>query len=311
MRWYKIVVDGQPLFDATGDPNALDVEIDISVSKNLQPADAASFVRIWGIPLSMLQNANSKFMDKTIEVWGGMQKGLPLANPSQAGMLVTGKINPALGNWVGIDMTLDFYVKAGAGQSNVPRAANLIHDWPANTPLKQALQKAFNTAYPTMKQIINISDKLKLPYADTGFYQTFRQYHEYIYSISKAIIKDANYLGIQMMMHGDTVHVDDGTQTATSGPKIDPWDLVGQPIWTGVKSCQFKTVMRADILPAMTVTIPTTFANFGDASNQQGVADASNTIGGSWRIMNVHHVGKFRNPDWQSWVTVFNAQKGS
>ena len=108
MRFYKIVTPGQT-WDATGDSSALNVELDIPVSPGHLTVGA--FVRIWGIDRQTLLNARV-FNRQSIQVFGGMQKGLPLANPNQQGLLVQGSIFPALGNWVGTDQTLDLYIVA-------------------------------------------------------------------------------------------------------------------------------------------------------------------------------------------------------
>src|SRR6202012_1802186 len=97
MRWYKIVLSGGQTWDATGDPNALNVKLDIPVAAENAPK-AGAYVQIWGIPLSTLLNA-SQYNNQDISVYGGMQQGLPLANPNQQGLLCRGKILPALGNW--------------------------------------------------------------------------------------------------------------------------------------------------------------------------------------------------------------------
>ena len=72
MRWYKIVA-GSTTFDATGDANALNVELDIPVAVDHNPKSGA-FVRVWGIARQTLLNARS-FNNQPIQVFGGMQKG--------------------------------------------------------------------------------------------------------------------------------------------------------------------------------------------------------------------------------------------
>ena len=129
MRRYKVVVGsgGSGMtWDATGDPNALNVELDLAVTFHNAPENGNScFVRVWGIPLQTILTAN-QFNNMPILVYAGMQQGLPLANPSQQGLLIQGTVFPCLGNWRLTDMTLDFYIKVGAdGAPNVPGAANL------------------------------------------------------------------------------------------------------------------------------------------------------------------------------------------
>ena len=305
MRWYKIEAAGLT-FDATGDPNALNVEMDIPVAPEHIPK-AGAFCRVWGIPLQMLLNAKS-YNNQAIKVYGGMQKGLPLANPGQQGLLTEGKIFPALGNWVGTDMTLDFYIAAGKGENNPGKDVNLVHDWPANTPMKGAIDKALKNAYPAFKRVINISDNLKLPHDDRGPYQRSGQYANYLFSISKGILGNMkDYPGVNMVFHGDTIYVDDGTQNSSGNIQINFQDLIGQPIWTGIKTIQFKTVMRGDIMVMKTVTLPKTLATLTPAAGTQVGGEGSNIISGNFRIDQIRHTGNFRQPDWPSWASTFDA----
>ena len=115
MRWYKITVGGQT-WDATGDPNALNVELDLPVAPDHLPKSGA-WARVWGIPLQTLLNAKS-FNSQPIYVYGGMQKGLPLANPAQSGLLVQGFIFQAFGNWIDVtQQSLDLVIMAGSGST--------------------------------------------------------------------------------------------------------------------------------------------------------------------------------------------------
>jgi hypothetical protein len=306
-RWYKIITPGQT-YDATGDPFALNVEMDITVGPQ-HGAVSGSFVRVWGIPLSTILTAN-QFNNQQIQVYGGMQKGLPLSNPAQQGLLAQGTIFPCVGNWVNTDMTLDFYLAPPTGGTNVPTAANVAHNWKAGTPLAQALQKTLSTAFPSLTPNINISPNLKLNYDDRGPYQNLQQYAQYIFDISKSIMgsNNANYFGVQMSVQGNKINVYDGTQSQNQGPVINATDLVGQPIWTGPKTIQFKTVMRGDIDLFQTVMLPKTLATLTAAAGTQlpGGAGASNIIQGSVTIQQMRHVGNFRQPDWASWVSVFD-----
>jgi hypothetical protein len=306
-RWYKIVTPSQT-FDATGDPFALNVEMDITVAAQ-HSAVSGSFCRVWGIPLSTILSAN-QFNNKQIQVYGGMQQGLPLSNPAQQGLLAQGTIFPCVGNWVNTDMTLDFYLAPPTGGTNVPTAANVTHSWKAGTPLSQALQQTLSKAFPGLTPNINISPNLKLAYDDRGFYQNIQQYAQYIFNISKSILgaNNANYFGVQMNVQGNKINVTDGTQSQNKSPTINPTDLVGQPVWTGPKTVQFKTVMRGDISLFDTVTLPKSLATLTAAAGTQlpGGSGASNIIQGSVTIQSIRHVGNFRQPDWASWVSVFD-----
>lgn len=305
MRWYKVVC-GDDVWDATGDPNALNAEMDIPVAPQDAPGGNA-WVRLHGIPLKMLLRAN-QFNNKTIQVYGGMQKGLPLANPNQAGLLAQGKVFPALGNWVDTEMTLDFYFPIPVGAPSVAGAANVIHNWKKGAPLADAIKQTLGDAFPQFKLDIRISPNLVLNYVDVGFYQTLSQYADYILAISQSIMGTKDYLGVKIDVRGDTIHVDDGTQEQPPAGQISFQDLIGQPIWTGVNTIQFKTVMRADLHIGDIVTMPKAMATLTAASGPQLVgSQASNLIQGKFKIQRLRHTGNFRQPSWASWCSTFDA----
>ena len=308
MRWYKIVCESDT-WDATGDPNALNIVLDIPVAPMDAPGGNA-FVRIYGIPLQTLLRAN-QFNNKTIQVYGGMQTGLPLANPNQAGLLAQGKVFPALGNWVDTEMTLDFYFPIPVGAPTVAGAANVIHNWKQGTQLSDSIKQTLSTAFPQFKLNINISPNLVLNYTDVGFYQTLTQYAEYILSISQSIMGTNNYKGVKIDVRGNTINVDDGTQEPPAGV-INFQDLIGQPVWTGVNTVQFKTVLRADIHIGDTVTMPKALAILTAAAGPQlSGSQASNMIQGNFKILRMRHTGDFRQPSWAAWCTTFDAVSDS
>lgn len=304
MRWYKIQAGGLT-FDATGDPNALNVELDLPISTEAIPKSGA-FARVWGIDLPTLLNAKI-LNNQPIKVYGGMQPGLPLANPAEQGLLVQGTIFPAFGNWVGVDMTLDLTIRGPFGTPNNYKPANVIHNWPQNTPLSSSIQNTLSRAFPQYTPQINISPNLKLNYNDWGFYETIGQYATYIQNISRTIMGGVkNYLGVRMAAQGSKIVVFDGTQS--SGAKqISYTDLIGQPVWTGINTIQFKCVMRGDININDMVTMPPTLATLTASSGTAVGGAASNLIQGTFRVMQIRHTGNFRQPDWPSWCSTFDA----
>ncbi len=92
--------------DASGRaiPGALNIEWDIPVAPFATPMGAA-WVRVWGVSLAQISQS-SDLNGMNIQVFGGMQKGLPLANPMQYGLLVQGQIFQAFGNWIDTNQTL-------------------------------------------------------------------------------------------------------------------------------------------------------------------------------------------------------------
>ena len=139
MRFYAIKIDGAPaaftpIQDAlipgaqfcsvikvggefTNDYSALRCMFHFEMGKAHGVGNNNAFVRLYGIPMDMLSQA-SDLSQKTISVYGGFWGGgdrklaLPLAvkEDPYRGLLVTGSILTAMGNWKGQDMTLDIFI---------------------------------------------------------------------------------------------------------------------------------------------------------------------------------------------------------
>src|ERR1700677_3726912 len=68
-RWYKIIVGGTT-FDATNNPNALQVELDITVAQFAVPHPGqAAWCRVWGIPLQTVLTANQFTNQQNPSFW--------------------------------------------------------------------------------------------------------------------------------------------------------------------------------------------------------------------------------------------------
>lgn len=320
MRYYKIVITDP----ATGavrrtwtslqdngnfNPGALNIELDIPVTAYAVPMGAA-YVRIWGISLQDIGRA-ANFNGANIAVYGGMSKGLPLANPNQAGLLVKGSIQQAFGNWVSTDMTLDLILQPRTGTIEAP--LNIVLNWKAGTPLASALASTFSVAFPQLAQNINISPSLVLSHDAPGYYQTLPQLAQFVNEITRAII-GGSYPGVGIAIDDNTIYVFDGTQsvngTSPTKPKtINFVDLIGQPTWIDLLTIQAKCVMRADIAvgdyvkmpPSLATTSPQSFSQYRQSSVFQGVFMANL----------IRHVGNFRQADANSWVTVINAAEAA
>jgi hypothetical protein len=95
-------------------------------------------------------------------------------------------------------------------------------------------------------------------------------------------------------------------------------DLIGQPTWLSFGSIQFVCPMRVDLSVADVVAMPKGI--LGNPANPAGAPGAVTTTSasqpqirqksiftGNFFITSVHHLGEFRNPASQAWVTVFEA----
>jgi hypothetical protein len=293
---------------------ALDIEFDIPVVPFAAPM-GVPYVRVWGIPLAQISQSNN-LVGKRIQVFGGMQKGLPLANPNQNGLLVQGFIQQALGNWVGNDMTLDMFIATAATPANLALndsadsalddvVPNIVLNWKANTPLAQAIEDTLTTAYPGFSVDIAISDDLVRAEDQWGFYSSLTEFSQWVKMTSLDIVGD-NYAGVDITVRDKVFVVRDGT-TETPPKLIAFQDLVGQPTWIDSPFINIKLVMRADLqvwdfikLPekgVLAVTTPQAVSQFRNLPTFKGV----------FFISRVRHVGHYRQPTAESWVTVVDA----
>jgi len=236
-----------------------------------------------------------------------MAAGLPLANPAQQGLIAHGTVVPAFGNWEGTVQTIDLILHAPFTKGNVPdtprRPAPIVHNWQKGQPLSQAITQALSTAFPGFTPNINISPNLVASYTDTGFYPTIEAYAGYIRSISQSILGDSNYPGVLIAPQGNSFVVSDDTQSNSSATQINFQDLIGQPTWLGLNTLSVKTVMRGDIKVGRTITLPPTPTVASAQSAPQFRQNSA--LQGSFLVLNGHHVGRFRQPDAQSWVSIF------
>lgn len=319
MRYYSIVLGGSggppnnfpaaqggqnnatftSLINGQNDPGALDLEIDINTAPYAVPM-GSSFIRVWGVTLQQISQA-SQLNYKPIDIYVGMSKGLPLANPAQQGLVARGTIYPAFGNWIGTDMTLDMMLIGPTGSQQSP--ANLVHNQPAGMPLGDAVKNTLSQAFPTYTPKVNISAGLVLPNDEFGFYQTLTQYAYYIKQLSMKILGPKNYQGVDIIQQGSNLVVADGTGTQASPKTISFLDLIGQPTWLGLNTVSVKTVMRGDINVGDYVSLPQTQATVSASSSPQ--FRTSSVFQGTFFVQQARHIGRFRQPTGDAWVSVF------
>lgn len=285
-------------------PNALEVDFDIPVTDFATPM-GGGYVRIYGVDLETIAQA-SDFNLMEIEVYGGMQRGLPLAKPQQAGLLVAGTIQQAFGNWTGTDMTLELIFTAGNTKPETP--VNLTIDWKAGQLLADAIRATLRTAFPGYTATINISDRLKLPHDQPGFYGTPLQFARYIQEVSRGIIRDEGYPGVRIFLKEREFIIQDAT-TRTTPRSIEFNDLVGQITWLAADRLSITTVMRGDLQTGDFIRLPPDLSLLQTLTTQasQSQARARDAFAGVFQIDNARHTGRFRGSSGLSWVTTFQA----
>jgi hypothetical protein len=274
-----------------------------------------STVTIFGVSIQEIMQAND-LKGKNISISGGMQKGLPLANPAQAGVLVTGVINQAFGNWEGTNMSLDLVVAPGpammssnntGGPGSLKAPKNLTLNWPGGQPLGPALQSCLQTGFPGYTVNVNVSPNLVRPSGDNigGIFPTIGNLCESVRGMSTSIVKTTGYAGVSMVMNGSTIEVFDGTAQQNGNPiQIAFTDLIGNPTWIQSPNISVKVVMRAQGLKvgAKFMLPPTVVNNTADANSN--LINQRATFQGGFSIVSLRHVGRYRNPAGDGWVTV-------
>jgi len=297
-------------------PGALNIELDIPIVNADIPIGGA-FVRIWGISLEDLNQA-SDFNGKSIEVRGGMQRGLPLANPSQQGLLVNGSIFQAWGNWEGTEISIDLIITAQTGSPIEPIPTTL--SCPAGGNFTDSIRNALTSAYPNHTVTMNIGTNI-IPQNDINHYcESVTQVAQMVLPLSQSILNDAKYGGIKIAATGSEIIVYDGTSTPDPNKSIQLsyLDFIGQPSWIKPFTCSIKLVMRGDMKLSGYVKMPPPIQGTNVMGNSAGSASlpilnssGSNpfvrkgmTFTGDWLIQSVRHVGSFRSPSADAWVTI-------
>lgn len=281
------------------DPNYLNIELDIPVVEMAVPAGSA-FVRIWGISIAAIAQGFN-FNGLRIAVFGGMSKGLPLANPKQQGLLLQGVVQNAFGNWQGTTQTLDMIVQFDGG--TIDEEKNLVLAWGAGTKLADAIRATLAIAFPGYSANINISDNLVLGHDAPGYYQTIGQFASYVKQASQDIL-GTDYQGVSITIRDKTFYVYDGT-TETTPTKIAFIDLIGQPTWLSLFQINFKTAMRGDIAVGDYIQMPPGQSMLSQKSYSQ--FKQGSVFTGIFQVDKVRHVGNARQPTADTWVTVFDA----
>lgn len=300
------------VLNGKNNPGALNIEFDLPNVVLANPQGQA-IIRVWGVGLQMLGQA-ADLNGQNFVLRAGMGKGLPLANPAQAGVIVQGQIFQAFGNWQGTNQTLDLVCNPGALLPD----QNVSFTWKAGKTLASALFATLAQAFPTYKAKINISPSLVLASDEYGHYDTLADFADYISQISKMVGGKAvgpDYPGVDFHIAGDTITVTDQT-TPPKLVQLAFQDLIGQPTWIGATAISFKTVLRADISVGDQVQFPQgVVLPYALTSAKAAIPNAPSrskiAFQGKFVINEVHYFANFRQPDADSWNTSFTAVSAS
>lgn len=297
-------------------PNALNLEFDLPVTQMHEPQGGA-WIRLWGIGIRAVgQASNLNAVNGVLKAFvlkAGMSKGLPLANPQQAGIIAQGQVLQAFGNWEGTNQTLDLIVQAGP----LPPAegAGISFNWLQGVPVADAIAATISQAMPGYTANINVSQNLIAPKNLPAWHPGFTSWAEWLKEYTKSLGGQqfgAQYPGVQIAIGANnTVNVYDGQGPTAQTPfTLAFQDLIGQPVWVSPNEVTFPTVTRADldiqdqikfpagILPPFALTSP-------GAAYPNTPAASSISFQGSFQINEIHHYGNYRDANASSWNSTF------
>lgn len=313
MRYYDISITppgaSSPSFawgshpNGVRDPGAPNVMFDMPVLAYGTPSGGQT-ITIEGVPLEVLSQAQN-FAGSNIVVRGGMQAGLPLANPNQAGVLVAGQIFQSYGNWEGTEMSLDLVIQPAVYSMDTP--GNFVLNWSAGQSLADALKATLAIAYPGMPITVNIGSNLVADTNEIHFCSTLDGLANYIGDLTE---KSFNGQRVTITIQSGKIVVFD-TTFQPSPIQIVFTDLIGQPTWIEPNTMQMKMVMRADLQIGSTIRMPQGLQN---VPGQVGTFGASlpssiryqSAFQNVFQVSEMRHIGNFRSGDSASWASVFN-----
>ncbi len=279
------------------DLNGLDVEFDLPVTVGAVPS-GNGFVRIPGVPPNDLGSTPDVNL-KGIKIYGGMQKGLPLANPAQAGLLLSGSVLSSFGNRIGTDISLSMVIGPPRGTPGHPK--NFNFDWARGTPILAAIKTTLLRAYPGYTFNGSASAGLVSPRNVQGTYSTFDQFSAFIKQMTRVLI-GGTYRGLDILLIGQSFMVFD-LASLTAPKTIDFADLMGQPVWQDIGQIAITTVLRADIQVGNFIRMPSTLVTNSAASAVATSNTGSTLFSGLFQVQAVRHLGHLRQPDGSSWST--------
>ena len=292
---------GNPL-TSLADPAALDVEFDIPIAAQaIAGGDTGAHIKIWGIPRAGISQS-SDLNGANIKVYGGMSKGLPLADPTQAGLLVQGTIFQAFGNWQGYVQTLELYLMPLPFPTG---PQNFSFSVKAGDPVGPALENTLSNAL-SLTAKVDISDAVVFTDDVTHVETNLHSFSSWFKQASKNAV-GGNYPGVDILPFGGAILAYDNSGAVTT-TNIKFTDLVGQVTWIGPGQIQLNVVMRGDLICGNLIKLPPGQITTTQAAYSNNLNYGPNVnFQGTFTIVQMRHLGNFRQPDGDAWITTINA----
>lgn len=284
--------------DGSHNLNALQIEFDLPITGFHDPIGNGNnaYIRLSGIPLELIAQSQD-LNNSMVEIQAGMSKGLPLVNPEQRGLIMSGQVYQCFGNWQGENMTLDIVVMPLGSASG-----NYTFQWKAGVKMADMISQTLKRNHPDYTIKSTVSDNLVISNDETGMYGSISQFAKWVFWRSKSIVTDLNYQGVTIIVQGKTIVIQDGS--SPKKPKaIKYTDIIGQPTWLGFGVMQFKVNMRADLFIGDFVTMPVSAVKMATKAAWKFKKNKT-TFDGNYQITQMRHLGNARQPDANSWVTI-------
>jgi hypothetical protein len=287
-------------------PSALDIAFDVATGP-LALAFASSYVELFGISLQDVAKA-SQWQGGILSLYGGFSSGYPLANASQYGLLATGTVLQAFGNWTGTHQSILFFLTPAGTDKQI------IFHWQKGQKLSVAVTAALATSY------VGYTLKSKLTTDPTAANEDIHLCPS-IYALRDYLKTKTNELGIAPQLDGvdlaiDTTGINIGlydTPNSNTPTKLAFNDFQGQPVYFGVGgnsgTVQTTLNLRSDLAYGGRWTFPSQVAagfSLTQPASQAPLPQDKSALTGTFTTIELRHVGRFRSPQGADWITIAN-----
>lgn len=277
----------------------------------LDVANGGTVLSVYGLPASVLSQEVSLFMAK-VTLFGGFSCGLPLEKAEQRGIILQGDVWNAYGNWQGVNQSLNLIVNPGLLVQDDGKPLNIVIDGKEGEKISEVLRRGLSSVYKNHTLDINISDDLILPEPWKTSYPRPGILASFLRSSSVALLKNDLYNGISMIIDKGIIRLYDNL-TMSGATEIASDELIGQPTWIEQAVVSFKTPLRGDLLCGDNVILPAWLTNGAGSLLSVNTSESYSwgrrkiNFSGTFQIRSLRHVGDYRNPAGEAWVTIIEA----
>jgi hypothetical protein len=249
MRAYSIRIlnkDGSEFLAIDSQPSgSLHIELDAVLTADFGSSSYVT-LSIYGLPIKYQLSAKD-MQEKYINIYGGHKPGLPLANPSQYGLIVKGAIFFSTGIREGNQnyITLSIY------------PSSFDFGYPSNTTI--VVKKGENAGAALKQSIaasgyggnINVVVSQK-NIAQSDMYGAYASFEQMCYDVYEKF-------KISIIFNSSTGSLDIFDDEIVRNPPkiktIEIFDSIGQPTFTGIETATAKLSLRGDIFVGDTIKI--------------------------------------------------------